>query len=93
MKSKGVEDVSQLSGGIHAYQETYPGTYICVHMFLCMYLYIYIYLCECKHRNIGKNSLFHSENFVFDPRISVPSEGCAGDEIVGKKIYTNGDYY
>lgn len=55
MKSKGVEDVSQLSGGIHAYQESYP----------------------------GKNSLFHGKNFVFDPRISVPSEGSAGDDIVG----------
>jgi len=55
MKSKGVDDVSQLSGGIHAYQESYP----------------------------GNNSLFHGKNFVFDPRISVPSEGSAGDEIVG----------
>lgn len=53
MKSKGVDDVSQLSGGIHAYQEAFPD-----------------------------GGYFHGKNFVFDPRIAVPSmKNC--DEVIG----------
>lgn len=52
MRSKGVNDVSQLSGGIHAYQETFP---------------------DGGH--------FRGKNFVFDPRIVVPSAANANDVI------------
>ena len=53
MRSKGIDDVSQLSGGIHAYQEAFP-----------------------------EGGYFHGKNFVFDPRIAVPSvKNC--DEVIG----------
>ena len=53
LRSKGVEDVSQLSGGIHAYQEAFPD-----------------------------GGFFRGKNFVFDPRISVPS-AANSDDIIG----------
>ena len=53
MRSKGINDVSQLSGGIHSYQETFP-----------------------------KGGYFHGKNFVFDPRIAVPSTENS-EEIIG----------
>ena len=53
LRSLGVEDVSQLSGGIHAYQEAFP-----------------------------EGGFFRGKNFVFDPRISVPSAANI-DDIIG----------
>ena len=52
LRSKGVEDVSQLSGGIHAYQEAFPD-----------------------------GGFFRGKNFVFDPRIMVPSAANSEDVI------------
>ena len=53
MRSKGIDDVYQLSGGIHAYQEAFP-----------------------------EGGYFRGKNFVFDPRIAVPSiKNC--DDIIG----------
>lgn len=46
VRSIGVtDDIFQLYGGIHSYQEAFP----------------------------GDGSFFHGKNFVFDPRIAVPS--------------------
>lgn len=53
LRSKGIDDVSQLSGGIHAYQETFP-----------------------------EGGYFRGKNFVFDPRIVVPSAANT-DDVIG----------
>jgi predicted sulfurtransferase len=52
LRSKGIQDVSQLSGGIHAYQEDFPD-----------------------------GGFFRGKNFVFDPRLYVPSKQNPNDTI------------